>query len=163
MSSAAVHETQIPLEVIARELDSDFQFVADRLPNEVKEGFPGEAFTLAAIKDVGVLWAEYGGQRPSTTGEALCQFVVRIGMLIDSQHPRLCFTKEFELSFQTLYSEGPLTDLKPTSGEDLVHCPGSLSLLAFTVQSLRYGFIRQRGIENEHTVDVSQLDAYRVN
>src|SRR6476469_8436631 len=117
MSSAAVQETQIPLNDIARDIDSDFQFVADRLPTKVKLGFAGQTFTLASIEGMGVLWAQYCGRRLNEAEEAGAQLVVRVGMKIDCDQTRFGYNKEYELSAQTAYQEGPLTDLNPTTAE----------------------------------------------
>lgn len=161
MSSLAVHEIKISAEQIAGELDSDFQFVADRLPAEAKQGYSGETFTLASVKGIGILWATYCGQRDSGYEEAICQFVVRIGVLASGSEVRLGYTKEYELSYQTLYDEGPLSDLKPTTTAELASCPAPLSTLAFTVRSLREEFGRLRGENLVHTDEIVQLDVYR--
>lgn len=162
MSSIAVYETETFAEHIARDINSDFQFIADRLPAEIKEGYAGETFTLASVEGVGVLWANYAGQRPDPTGRAIVQYMVQIGMLADGYESRLGFTKRYELSYQTLHSEGPLLDITHTTGADLEGCPAPLSALAFTVHSLREEFARMRGEELEHTDDVMHLDAFRV-
>jgi hypothetical protein len=144
MSSAAVYETETPAEHIARDLNSDFQFVADHLPIEVKRGIPGEVITLSTILGVGKLTGEYAGQRPDETGQAIMQYMVRIGLHVAITEAPITLTKTFGLTFQTLDKEGPLDDLHHLLGSDLEDCPVPFDLLEFSMRSLREEFERVR-------------------
>ncbi|HWT56038.1 MAG TPA: hypothetical protein VN031_03335 [Candidatus Microsaccharimonas sp.] len=162
MSSVAVHETETPAEHTARELNSDFQFIADRLPAEVKAGYAGEVFTLCSTESAGILWGMYVGSRPNKTGEAIMEYVVRIGMLANTDSIQLELSKDFGLTYHTLRQPGPLRDLQQIQAEDLEHCPASLDSLGFALHSLREEFTRMHAEDLEHTEDIVHLDTFRV-
>lgn len=159
MSSSAGHETQMTLTDIAQGLNEDFQFVADHLPVEVKQGYVGEAFTLGSITGVGVLWASYGGQRErefphlDPKKDAICDFIVRIGVLADKYGGYLGYQKPFGLTYLTRRDEGPLIDMEVIQPEDLVACPpGPAEELSVAVRALRMQFADMLGVDASESV-----------
>lgn len=159
--SYALQEFDGSTEEVARDLNSDFQFVADRLPTEIKEAAAGTTMTLCEIAGLGRLAATYMGQRRTPDGPAQFEFVVRLSVLGEGYEGRLGLHKEFGLTYATLHQEGPLRDLEPVRPEQLEGCPAPLGVLAFTVQSLRSEFARQHGGEYGPTADIAYLDTFR--
>lgn len=161
MSSHAFYEADPPADDVARGLNSDFQFIADRLPTEIKEAPPADVFTLCCLENIGALWARYYGQRPDPTGQAISQYMVQIGMQVETDDTRLRLAKEYALTYQTLHQQGPLNELEPLRGEDLLGCPAPLEVLAFAARSLREEFARVHKEYTEAAAEVIQLDIYR--
>lgn len=143
MSSIAVYETEISPEHIARDLNSDLQFVADHLLTDVKEAPVGEPFTLCPVVGEWLLWAEYLGQHRVETKQAQYQYLVRIGLYASLATVRLDLTEDFELTYQTLHDEGPLRAQKLITAEELARCPAPvLGSLALAVRSLPEAYER---------------------
>ncbi len=153
-------QPDVCLTQIARDIDSDFQFVADRLPDDIKIAAAGSTVILCALEGIGRLSATYLG-KTHFGNDPLNNFVVRVSMRAEGHDDQLGFYKDFALTWMSRRSIGPVIDKEPTPPEELANCPVPISTLALSINSLRNEFARIRGMDLPQNDQIVELDSFR--
>jgi len=130
MSAVALVEAAYPPEVLAEELDYDFQDIADRMPTEAKFAPSGAVTILHEAPGIGVLQAMYIGG-----------FMMRITALAEGYDDQLGFYKEYNLRDYQDAPGGVLHAVSNTQPEDFDGCPAPLATLACLIKTLRNGYL----------------------
>jgi hypothetical protein len=150
-------ESALTPEQLAKTIDEDFQFVAERLPTDIKVKPAGTTIPLCHIEGVGQLATTYVG-KTRTGSDPLENFVVRVSMVADGYDGMLGFYKDYALTHDSYNREGRVIDKQPTTLEDFDGCPAPVETLAFVVHALTDEFER---LYAQPEAQVIKLEDYR--